>query len=211
MEEGGGMQAHQAAGTLGCGLEWVLGWEFWDEVSTRMKEHQDQGRYPGMHWAAGTLGQEGITGCGASGWGGFWDAGECGWGSTRLEKHQDKLACTTLVAKTADGMAGAGHRAGLCGVGCGVRDPVSTMWCPAASQGATGSAQRAANTKDTDLTGFFSSLLSCPSTQEGGSSPPLPTHAQSTCHSWAGFAQESLEDEGCPTWAICRGYADSKV
>lgn len=57
---------------------------------------------------------------------------------------------------------------------------------------------------------LFLSLLSCLST-ERGSSPPLPTHAQSTHQSCTGFAKENLEDEGSPEQTICRGYAESKV
>lgn len=54
------------------------------------------------------------------------DGGALSWRSTRP-------TCNPSIAKAADGIAGAGRRDGLCGVCCGVRDPVMTLWCPAAS------------------------------------------------------------------------------
>lgn len=133
MEEGAGMQAQQDAGTLGCGLEWVLGWQFWDGTSTRMKEHQVQGRYPRMHcrntWMGGITEHQDVEHQHgeAAGMQENVDAGAPGWKSTR-----HKPTCTSSVAKCrwnrwcrTQGWAVWGVL--LC------QSPVSTMWSPAAS------------------------------------------------------------------------------
>lgn len=121
-----------------------------------MKEHQDQGRNPGMHWEAGTLGQGGdytAPRCGASGWGGSWDAGNVDEGLLSWKSTRHQPTCSPSVAKAADdGTAGAGHRAGL--------------WCQRPSEDHVVPSsrcevpKRAANTKYTDLTAF--SCPSCP-------------------------------------------------
>lgn len=192
----------------------VLRREFWDGVSTRMKEHQDRER----DWDANALGcgNTGMggdyraPGCGASGWGGCWDAGKCGWGSTKLEKHQAHLqsiyckGCRWNSWCRTQGWA-------LWGVlWCqGPSDDPVVPSCLCKVPKALLRGQQIPNTLIEQL--FLASHGSCLSTHEGGSSRPLPTCAQSTRHSWTGFAQENLEHEGCPGWGICRGCAKSKV
>lgn len=60
MEEGNGMQAHQDAGTLGCGLEW----RYWDgrtEVGVLgWGEHQDEGAPRSGKVSWNTVGQGGL-------------------------------------------------------------------------------------------------------------------------------------------------------
>ena len=119
------------------------------------------------------------------------------------------------ITKAADGITGAGPRDGPCGVCCGVEDLVMTVRRPTARvrcELPKGAAQMVANTKHTDVTAVWLVFhRSCRSTREVGSSLPLPTHAQSTCRVWAGFAQEDAEDEGCPGLGITVAVSSSEA